>query len=119
MPSRVVVARELGELFKLLAHPDRIRLVEELGTGECDVNSLAERLTLPSARVSQHLSLLKAHRIVEERRDGRRHCYSLAQPELATWIVDGLAFVEGRLSGLEPSDIHAARRLWTARAAQS
>ena len=69
MPSRILVAKELGEIFKVLAHPDRIRLIEELRAGEKDVNTLSERLELPSPRVSQHLSLLRLHRIVAERRE--------------------------------------------------
>lgn len=96
MPSRILVARELSEIFKLLAHPDRIRLVEELSAEECDVNTLHERLSLPAARVSQHLALLRAHRIVEERREGRHVYYRLTEPGFAQWIVDGLDFLERR-----------------------
>ena len=114
MPSRIVVAKELAEIFKLISHPDRVRLIEELGGQEKDVNSLADSLALPNARVSQHLSLLRAHRIVEERRDGRHHFYRLVQPDLAEWIVDGLAFIEGRISTVDRSKIRAAKRLWRA-----
>jgi DNA-binding transcriptional ArsR family regulator len=116
MPSRRLAARELAELFKLLAHPDRIRLIEELRAQEIDVNSLHERLGLPAARVSQHLAALRLHRIVEERRDGRHHFYRLAQPDLASWILNGLTFVEARLNGgVDPkSAVAEARRLWTA-----
>ena len=71
MPSRALVAKELASIFKVVAHSDRICIIEELGDGEKDVNTLAERLELPGTRVSQHLSLLRAHRIVEERREGR------------------------------------------------
>lgn len=113
MPSRQVVARELAETFKLLAHPDRIRVIEELATKELDVNSLASLLELPGTRVSQHLAKLRAHRVVEERRDGRHHYYHLTQPDLARWIVEGLAFVEGRLQGLSEMQIANARELWT------
>lgn len=114
MPSRTIVARELAELFKIVSHPDRIRLIEELRSGEKDVNSLASTLELPAARVSQHLSLMRAHRFVTEERSGRRHFYHLTQPELADWIVEGLDFIEGRLTGLSPADINEARALWSA-----
>ncbi|MEM7663560.1 MAG: metalloregulator ArsR/SmtB family transcription factor [Pseudomonadota bacterium] len=114
MPSRTIAAKELAELFKIVSHPDRIRLIEELRTGEKDVKSLAEMLELPSARVSQHLSLMRAHRFVAEERSGRRHFYHLTQPELADWIIEGLSFVEGRLKGLSPRDINEARALWRA-----
>ncbi|MEM9495912.1 MAG: metalloregulator ArsR/SmtB family transcription factor [Pseudomonadota bacterium] len=114
MPDRLVIARELADIFKVIAHPDRIRMIEELRLGEKDVNSLANALDLPSARVSQHLSLMRAHRIVEERRDGRHHYYHLIQPEIAGWIVEGLDFVEGRLGGIDRKAIKSARRLWSA-----
>lgn len=113
MPSRLIIAKELAEVFKVIAHADRIRLIEELHRGEMDVSTLAENLGLPGSRVSQHLSLLRAHRIVEERRDGRHHLYKLIQPEIARWIVDGIAFVEGRGNAVSKSKINAARRLWS------
>ncbi|MEQ8233625.1 MAG: metalloregulator ArsR/SmtB family transcription factor [Gammaproteobacteria bacterium] len=116
MPSRALVARELAEMFKLLAHPDRIRLIEELGAGEKDVNTLAEASALASTRVSQHLSLLRAHRIVEERREGRHRYYHLQQPDMAAWIVAGLDFIEGRRHDIDKSKIRAVRRLWAAQA---
>ena len=34
MPHRVLVAKELAELLGVLAHPNRIRIIEELREGE-------------------------------------------------------------------------------------
>ena len=113
MPERQLVAKELAEVLRVIAHPDRIRIIEELRAGECDVNSLIEALELPGPRVSQHLGLMRLHRILAERRDGRRHFYSLVHPEIAVWIVEGLSFIEGRITGLSPSDIKTARRQWS------
>lgn len=114
MPGRLVVAKELSEIFKLLAHPDRIRLIEELGSGEKTVTNLALETNLPGTRVSQHLSLLKAHRIVAERRDGRHRLYRLTQPELAVWIISGLEFIEGRAHAPPVKEIKKVRRQWEA-----
>lgn len=113
MPSRIVVAKELAEIFKVVAHPDRIRLIEELSQGEIDVTGLAERLDISGPRVSQHLNQLRVHRIVRERREGRRHIYSLLQPEIAVWIVDALDFVEGRGTNITKSNINSVRRMWS------
>ncbi len=113
MPSRSLVAKELASIFKVIAHPDRIRIIEELRVGERDVNTMIASLGLPGPRVSQHLSLLRAHRMVEERRDGRHHFYHLSQPEIARWIAEGLLFVEGRMGGLSKSAIDSARELWS------
>lgn len=114
MPSRIIVAKELAEMFKVVAHPDRIRIIEDLYSMERDVSTLAQRLELSSPRVSQHLHQLRLHRIVEERRDGRHHFYSLVVPEIATWIVQALAFVEGRAVPISKSKINSAKRLWPA-----
>jgi DNA-binding transcriptional ArsR family regulator len=113
MPDRQVVAKELAEMFKIIAHPDRIRIIEELGSGEKDVNTLVERLDLPGPRVSQHLGLMRANRIVEERREGRHHYYHLIQPDIANWIIEALGFVEGRVTVVSKSAISRARDLWT------
>jgi DNA-binding transcriptional ArsR family regulator len=116
VPSRVVVAKELASIFKVLSHPDRIRLVEELRRSELDVNTLHETLGLTASRVSQHLALLRAHRIVADTRDGRHVYYHLTQPDLAEWAIDGLRFIEARME----SDwqgrraVRRARELWSA-----
>lgn len=112
MPSRVLAARALAEVFKVIAHPDRIRVIEELRAGECDVSALATKLDLPPTRVSQHLSLLRLHRLVDERREGRHHHYRLTLPAIAEWIVEGLAFVHARESDAAASELRTARELW-------
>ncbi len=113
MPDRELVAKELSEIFRITGHPDRIRIIEELRSGEKDVKTLMESLDLPGPRVSQHLSLMRAHRIVEERRDGRHHYYHLTQPDIADWIIAGLEFVEGRLGGINKDNISNAKELWS------
>jgi DNA-binding transcriptional ArsR family regulator len=114
MPDRQLVAKELADIFKIIAHPDRIRIIEELGHGEKDVNTLVDYLELPGPRVSQHLALMRANRIVEERREGRHHYYHLTQPDMADWIIDALGFVEVRASVVSKNAISRARDLWTA-----
>lgn len=114
MPSRLIVSRELADLLKLLAHPDRLRLIEELRLGEQDVSSIAAALALPASRISQHLALLRAQRLVEERREGRTHFYRLVQPRLAGWIVEALQFVDVRNRLDEAAHIDNARARWTA-----
>lgn len=118
MPSRLVASKRLGELFKVLSHPDRIRLVEELRFQELDVHGLAERLELADPRVSQHLALLRSQGVVEERREGRHVFYHLCDEGIGGWILDGLKFLEQRY-GHELSDLMAAREaqiLWSEKA---
>ena len=94
MGERKVVAKELSKLFNALSHPDRVRIVEELRNKEQDVQGLSELLEISSSRVSQHLSLLRGLRLVQERREGKHHYYSLVVPEVADWILSGLNFTE-------------------------
>jgi DNA-binding transcriptional ArsR family regulator len=103
MPFRGIVSRSMAELFGVLAHPQRLRIVEELGHRELDVNSLAELLELSPSGASQHLAQLRAHRVVSERREGRHVFYRLRDPALAVWLLEGLRFLE--------SDADASRQM--------
>ncbi len=94
MPHRVLVAKELADLLSVLAHPNRIRIVEELRGGERDVNALQKALGISHSGVSQHLMLLRVNRLVSERREGRRVFYHLQRPELAAWLTQAMAFLE-------------------------
>ncbi len=74
------VLNGVAAALRVLAHPQRLRLVELLMEGESPVGRLAERAGLPHAAVSQHLSMMKAHRLVASRRDGRRVLYRVEHP---------------------------------------
>ena len=93
MPYRLLAATELAEFLRALAHPRRIQILEELRSHERDVASLAKATGLAHSSVSQHLMVLRAHRVVAERRDGRRVCYRLRAIELADWLVEGMDFL--------------------------
>lgn len=93
MPHRVLVAKQLSELFSVLAHPVRLQIVVELRNGELCVNSLQDILGVRQSAVSQHLALLKAHHLIKERRVGRQVLYRLTSPEIAPWIVQGIPLI--------------------------
>jgi DNA-binding transcriptional ArsR family regulator len=93
MPWRAFLTKEMAEFLSVLSHPHRVRIVQELRNGELDVNSLQAVLEISHSRVSQHLSVLRSHRIVIERRDGRHVYYRLIQVKLAQWLADGLDFL--------------------------
>ncbi|MEM6640160.1 MAG: metalloregulator ArsR/SmtB family transcription factor [Pseudomonadota bacterium] len=113
MPNRKIVASELGGLLRVLSHQDRILIIQLLAKrGEHDVSSIAEELDLPDARVSQHLSVLRTYRIVQEERQGRRRIYSLAMPDMAPWLLDGVDFVAGLVTEVTREQVDDARALW-------
>lgn len=94
MPHRVLVSKELAGFMGVLSHPNRIRIIEELRDGEHDVNALREALGISHSGVSQLLMVLRANRLVAERRQGRRVFYHLRQPEIAGWLLEATRFLE-------------------------
>lgn len=114
MPHRQLVAKELGQLFSVFSHPDRIRIVEELRDGERDVNALQAALSTTHSRTSQNLAILRAHRLVAERREGRHVYYRLVNPDMARWVLEGLRFIEAdlELEQRRRSAIEEVRQLW-------
>ena len=93
MPYRLLAANALAEFLRALAHPRRIQILEEIRGGERDVASLAKATGLAHSSVSQHLMVLRAHRVVAERREGRRVFYRPRSEQLAEWLVQGMDFL--------------------------
>lgn len=116
MPHRALVTKELANLLSALSHPHRIRIIEELRDGEQDVNSLQVALGIRHSGVSQHLMVLRANRVVSERREGRHVFYQLRQPEIATWLLEATKFLEGGMSeaSVLRKAIGKARKEWAA-----
>jgi ArsR family transcriptional regulator len=115
VPHRAKVSKELAELLGVLSHPHRIRIIEELRDGEHDVKWLQGTLGISHSGVSQHLMVLRANRLVSERREGRHVYYQLRQPEIASWLLDATRFLErGAVEGDElRKAINKARKEWT------
>ena len=115
MPFRKIVSKELSDLLKALAHQHRLQIVEELGKGELDVNALQKVLDIGHSNVSQHLSILRAHRVVTERREGRSVFYQLKNPKMAEWLLEGLQFVAEEQTTSEElrQAINSAREIWS------
>ena len=65
----------LTEFFKLLGNPTRIHILFLLMEREACVSDLADRLGLTQSAVSHQLSLLKADKLVRQRRSGKMIFY--------------------------------------------
>lgn len=61
-----------------LAEPHRLQVLCALGEGEHSVGALNARIALSQSRLSQHLAVLRADRLVETRREARTIYYRLA-----------------------------------------
>jgi DNA-binding transcriptional ArsR family regulator len=94
MSNAAIANKQLAVLLGVLSHPLRIQIVEELHKTECDVSTLRNSLNVPHSGVSQHLAVLRTHRLVIERREGRRVVYRLADSALADWLLSAFRFLE-------------------------
>lgn len=71
-----------AEFFKALAHPLRIRILDELRKGEVSVNDLGSRLDVEQSHLSQQLAVLRNRNILAARKDGQNVYYSVRDPQL-------------------------------------
>ena len=71
-----------SELCKTLANEKRQMILGALRDDELSVGQLVERTGISQANLSQHLSIMRAHRVVRARRDGARVFYSITNPKL-------------------------------------
>lgn len=71
-----------AEFFKALAHPLRIRILDELRKGELTVNDLGSRLEVEQSNLSQQLAVLRNRNILVARKDGQNVYYSVRDPQL-------------------------------------
>jgi DNA-binding transcriptional ArsR family regulator len=69
-------------VFKVLAHPTRIHVIETLRAGELSVGQILEHVKVEPANLSQHLSLLRHSHLVVTRKEGNQVLYSLRDPLL-------------------------------------
>lgn len=68
----------LGDAFKALADPTRLRILGLLAGGEICVCNIHECLGIPQPTASRHLAYLRRKRLVETRKDGLWVHYKLA-----------------------------------------
>jgi DNA-binding transcriptional ArsR family regulator len=90
-PLNVVKA----ELFKGLAHPVRIRILELLSeTSELSVGELIDELRLEASHVSQHLRVLRGYDLVTSDRRASQVYYRLAHASVADMLAAARALLD-------------------------
>ncbi len=73
-----------ANLFKGLAHPVRVRVLEVLaGSSDVSVADLLADTGLEASHLSQHLSVLRRHNLVVANRRASQVFYRLAYPKVA------------------------------------
>jgi ArsR family transcriptional regulator len=81
------IAEVKAELFRALANPSRIRVLEVLCEGEFSVGDIQARVGIESSHLSQQLGVLRRAGLVESRKEGSQVFYSLADPQLVELLA--------------------------------
>ena len=82
LKDKVLEVAGLSEIFKALADETRTRILYLLSDRKLCVCDLAAVLEMSLPAVSHHLRLLKAMRLVKNRREGKMVYYSLADEHI-------------------------------------
>lgn len=96
MPSALPALK--ADLFRALAHPTRIRVLELLAAREQTVHELQDALGLEQPVVSQHLAALRARQLVVARKAGTLAHYTLRSPLVAELLRVAREFLNRQLT---------------------
>jgi DNA-binding transcriptional ArsR family regulator len=82
MKAKALQYREISQIFKALAHPSRLKLMENLMKRECCVGEIQKCLALSQPNVSQHLGVLKEAGLIVGRRERNKICYRISDDRI-------------------------------------
>ncbi|MDA8172872.1 MAG: metalloregulator ArsR/SmtB family transcription factor [Nitrospiraceae bacterium] len=68
------------DILKVVAHPVRLRILDELLKGVKCVSDFEDFLGMRQPNVSQHLAALRNRGLIDFYMDGRLRCYFLVDP---------------------------------------
>lgn len=105
--ARVTVA---AEAFRLLADPNRIKILWALLQGESSVNCLAELVGANPPAVSQHLAKLRLAGLVTTRREGTFMYYAAADEHVRKLLDEALFHADHFDRGITDEDEHVHAR---------
>src|SRR5713226_5437274 len=87
-----------ANLFRVLGHPARVRILELLRDGERSVGALQADLGLDSGGTSQHLAALRRIGLVESRRDGTSVYYRVDDEHVFDLLEAGRSIISRQLA---------------------
>jgi ArsR family transcriptional regulator len=87
-----------ADLFKTMANPIRIRILEELRLGgSLTVGEIQQRVGVEPSNVSQHLSIMRSHGLVSSTREGTNVRYTVTTAEIFELMDVARKIFENRL----------------------
>lgn len=87
-----------AQLFRVLGHPVRIRILELLSEGERTVRDLQAQLDLDSSGTSQHLAALRQQGLLDGRRAGTSVYYRIKDPRVSQLLTVARQILTTRLA---------------------
>jgi len=99
-PLQPELVELIARRFRALAEPMRIRLVDELRSGEATVGELAEALGASQQNVSRHLAVLADAGILGRRKAGNHVHYRIADEAVLMLCEDVCGSLRQRFAGL-------------------
>lgn len=91
--------RDIASIFAILGDPTRIQVLIALGAGELCVTDLAAATGVNRTTISHQLRVLRLHRLVRRRRDGKVVYYALDDDHVSELLVTATAHAgEGSIS---------------------
>ena len=74
------VLQQSARVLRVLAHAHRLKIIELISARELPVGELADAVGIPPNACSQHLNIMRAHRVLDARRDGKTIFYRVIDP---------------------------------------
>ena len=96
MENRAIFTQQ-AKMLKALANESRLMIVDRLSRGECSVGDLRDLVGGDLSTVSKHLALLRAHGVVEDRREGTTVYYRLLTPCVCNFFTCATQVLKERL----------------------
>jgi DNA-binding transcriptional ArsR family regulator len=94
MPTRALeaalsqpISETKADLFRALAHPARIRVLEVLAEGEHSVGEMQPLVGIESSHLSQQLAVLRRAGLVTTRKAGSSVFYAIRDPALVELLA--------------------------------
>jgi DNA-binding transcriptional ArsR family regulator len=87
-----------AQLFRVMGHPVRIRILELLSDGERTVGDLQAELNLDSSGTSQHLAALRQQGLLKSRRAGASVYYGIRDPRVSQLLAVAKQILSSALS---------------------
>lgn len=95
-----------AKLFRGLADPSRLTILDTLCEGPLVVHEIVERTALTQPNVSNHLRCLSDCGLVTSKRDGRFVRYQISSPRIADLLRDADALLDVVAEGIEACRNH-------------